>query len=135
MFGINKKDVIQKNVFTCGFKCRNCYYEWEINFIKGTNVIQKERTSVITRGKKEEDIVCPNCDSEMTAIIKREQIKESVNMYQAPIVDNNQMVQMQQQYDSLMKLVQMNQQPKVEQPVVIENVEPVMKVDKRRKLP
>jgi hypothetical protein len=45
------------------------------------------------------------------------------------------MVQMQQQYDSLMKLVQMNQQPKVEQPVVIENVEPVMKVDKRRKLP
>ena len=52
MFG-GRNEVIANNVFSCGFKCGNCFHEWTQQFRRGIEVTQKGVEENYTNTKKE----------------------------------------------------------------------------------
>lgn len=119
-----RKNLMNRNpVTSCKFNCLNCGFIWELSFEKGSDIVQKEEHSVEHRGKKKQNLGCPNCESSRSVVIERGYIEQRI---QQPMFNHPQQYMPQQEF-------QYQQQVPIQQEIPNENMKKIMSKKTRKK--
>jgi len=76
MFG-RRNEVRYSPVFVCEFVCNNCGHSWNLDFERGIEIVQGEIGSFERVGKKDTEIICPNCESIRSIVTARYPLVET----------------------------------------------------------